>query len=106
MWLILSFPVYKTKIQAVGSIVLEKSFLLDVPQHLWFDECTPVSENSRVPLWACGAAGSALPWHGRGRRFDPDQVHHLFNNLRLSPLSVWAQIHNSLARLSLFRLLS
>jgi putative endonuclease len=25
--------------------------------------------------WACGAAGSALPWHGRGRRFDPDQVH-------------------------------
>ena len=21
--------------------------------------------------WACGAAGSALPWHGRGRRFDP-----------------------------------
>jgi hypothetical protein len=29
--------------------------------------------------WACGAAGSALPWHGRGRRFDPDQVHHIFN---------------------------
>jgi|SRR5580698_4384054 hypothetical protein len=29
--------------------------------------------------WACGAAGSALPWHGRGRRFDPDQVHHLYN---------------------------
>src|SRR6185437_16726744 len=27
-------------------------------------------------MWACGAAGSALPWHGRGRRFDPDQVHH------------------------------
>jgi hypothetical protein len=26
-------------------------------------------------LWACGAAGSALPWHGRGHRFDPDQVH-------------------------------
>src|SRR4051794_11855564 len=25
--------------------------------------------------WACGAAGSALPWHGRGRLFDPDQVH-------------------------------
>jgi hypothetical protein len=25
--------------------------------------------------WACGAAGSALPWHGRGHRFDPDQVH-------------------------------
>ena len=29
--------------------------------------------------WACGAAGSALPWHGRGRRFDPDQVHHLYD---------------------------
>jgi hypothetical protein len=26
-------------------------------------------------MWACGAAGSALPWHGRGHRFDPDQVH-------------------------------
>jgi hypothetical protein len=26
-------------------------------------------------LWACGAAGSALPWHGRGHRFDPGQVH-------------------------------
>ncbi len=25
--------------------------------------------------WACGAVGSALPWHGRGRRFEPDQVH-------------------------------
>jgi hypothetical protein len=40
--------------------------------------------------WACGAAGSALPWHGRGRRFDPDQVHQfkppwnqsLFRSLR------------------------
>ena len=29
-----------------------------------------------IPLWACSAVGSALPWHGRGRRFDPDQVHH------------------------------
>jgi molybdopterin-binding protein len=28
-------------------------------------------------MWACGAAGSALPWHGRGRRFDPDQVHQI-----------------------------
>src|SRR5271165_2011312 len=27
--------------------------------------------------WACGAAGSALPWHGRGRRFDPGQVHQI-----------------------------
>jgi hypothetical protein len=31
---------------------------------------------SACQSWACGAAGSALPWHGRGRRFDPDQVHH------------------------------
>src|ERR1700693_1795793 len=30
-----------------------------------------------LPEWACGAAGSALPWHGRGRRFDPDQVHQI-----------------------------
>jgi hypothetical protein len=30
-----------------------------------------------IRSWACGAVGSALPWHGRGRRFDPDQVHHL-----------------------------
>src|SRR4051812_33532974 len=32
-------------------------------------------------MWACGAAGSALPWHGRGRRFDPDQVHHYSQQL-------------------------
>lgn len=24
--------------------------------------------------------------------FDPDQVHHIFNNLRLSPLPVWAHL--------------
>src|SRR6478672_6496338 len=39
-------PYYKTKIQAVGSMYLkifsEGSSLLDVPQHLWFDEYTPV----------------------------------------------------------------
>ena len=34
------------------------------------------------PLWACGAAGSALPWHGRGHRFDPDQVHQSNQQLR------------------------
>ena len=40
-------------------------------------------------MWACGAAGSALPWHGRGRRFDPDQVHHQINNLqRFSSLEI------------------
>src|SRR5438477_8170426 len=36
--------------------------------------------------WACGAAWSALPWHGRGRRFDPDQVHQfLLDALHLHP---------------------
>src|SRR3954451_7499175 len=30
--------------------------------------------------WACGAVGSALPWHGRGRRFEPVQVHHLHSS--------------------------
>src|SRR5208337_3180768 len=27
--------------------------------------------------WACGAVGSALPWHGRGREFESHQVHQL-----------------------------
>ena len=35
-----------------------------------------------LSMWACGAAGSALPWHGRGRRFDPDQVHQLIQQLK------------------------
>ena len=69
---------------------------MDARQVLWFDDFIPVGENRRVRPWACGAAGSALPWHGRGRRFDPDQVHHLFNNLRLFLLPVCrisARIH-------------
>jgi hypothetical protein len=37
------------------------------------------------PLWACGAAGSALPWHGRGHRFDPGQVHQS-NSRRIKEL--------------------
>ena len=32
-------------------------------------------------MWACGAVGSALPWHGRGHRFEPDQVHQNFQTL-------------------------
>jgi murein DD-endopeptidase MepM/ murein hydrolase activator NlpD len=40
--------------------------------------------------WACGAAGSALPWHGRGRRFDPDQVHQ--NSCQLTLPSTLATI--------------
>ncbi len=48
-----------------------------------FDGSWKLGENylvgflSGIRLWACGAAGSALPWHGRGRRFDPDQVHQI-----------------------------
>ena len=52
-----------------------------------FDESCPNGDNRRVvPLskWACGAAGSALPWHGRGHRFDPDQVHQLNQSFRSS----------------------
>src|SRR5216684_4303630 len=39
--------------------------------------------------WACGAAGSALPWHGRGRRFDP---HRPYQPNRLKK-HVLAQVH-------------
>src|SRR5215470_1350723 len=39
--------------------------------------------NRAFLMWACGAAGSALPWHGRGRRFDPDQVHQKSSIARL-----------------------
>jgi hypothetical protein len=28
-------------------------------------------------MWACGAVGSALPWHGRGREFESHQVHQI-----------------------------
>src|SRR5712671_8030543 len=48
-----------------------------------------------LQLWACGAAGSALPWHGRGRRFDPDQVHQSFNNLMEPALRAWPEISRS-----------
>src|ERR1039457_6058724 len=49
----------------------------------------------KLPLAICGPVaqfGSALPWHGRGRRFDPDQVHQLnqllnsFNSLQLGSI--------------------
>ena len=35
---------------------------------------------------ACGAVGSALPWHGRGREFESLQVHQNFSNT-YEPLS-------------------
>jgi hypothetical protein len=52
--------------------------LRERPVREWFDESGASGDNRRVVFnlkWACGAAGSALPWHGRGHRFDPDQVH-------------------------------
>jgi hypothetical protein len=52
-----------------------------------FDESVTSGDNREVvsrQKWACGAAGSALPWHGRGRRFDPDQVHQLILKNQLS----------------------
>jgi hypothetical protein len=42
----------------------EKSFslLLDVQQHLWFDECTPVGENGYVPCGPVAQLGARF--HG------------------------------------------
>lgn len=61
-----------------------------------------VGQNGGSPSseWACGAAGSALPWHGRGHRFDPDQVHQItlykmnsFSEAKRSLLwSVWCHL--------------
>ena len=54
-----------------------------------FDESSRSGENRKVvptTVWACGAVGSALPWHGRGHRFDPDQVHQLFQSFRSTSL--------------------
>src|ERR1700730_19433415 len=39
-------------------------------------------------LWACGAVGSALPWHGRGRRFEPDQVHQYLQQFTKSSTEI------------------
>ena len=30
-----------------------------------------VSNNGKPRNWGCGAAGSALAWHARGRGFEP-----------------------------------
>ncbi len=29
----------------------------------------------KINNWGCGAAGSVLEWHSRGRGFDPRQLH-------------------------------
>src|SRR5260370_40428176 len=78
-------PARKTQIVAKSSKCTKPGRLF-VSEHLEilsFDDFPGVRENRLSRLWACGAVGSALPWHGRGRRFDPDQVHH-FNPPRIS----------------------
>src|SRR5665213_3279082 len=37
-----------------------------------FGQCYDVTN---FLVWACGAVGSALPWHGRGQGFESLQVH-------------------------------
>ena len=34
-------------------------------------------KSCRISSGACGAVGSALPWHGRGREFESHQVHQI-----------------------------
>ncbi len=51
----------------------QKPVRFDLPRRIPENGTSPSSE------WACGAAGSALPWHGRGHRFDPGQVHQQIN---------------------------
>ena len=49
--------------------------------------CTNASEaiDLRAASWRSMVAGSALPWHGRGHRFDPDQVHQITQQLSGPP---------------------
>ena len=64
--------------------------------HLIADQLLPWWSAPVRPKWACGAVGSALPWHGRGRRFEPVQVHQTSQILSAhwlssspSPESIW-----------------
>lgn len=47
------------------------------------DWCTASAGRIGREYWAVGAVGSALPWRGRGHRFDPGTVHH-FDNRRVA----------------------
>ena len=50
--------------------------------------CYSISSCSKHTLRrACGAVGSALPWHGRGREFESHQVHQNISNTYRSPAS-------------------
>src|SRR5947209_6021471 len=69
--------------QVVGNIkrgIAEPAKLVSgVVGEALFDDSYSLRENRSTNL--CGPVaqfGSALPWHGRGRRFDPDQVHQFF----------------------------
>ncbi len=37
----------------------------------------PGSHHCLIDSWAFSSFGRALPWHGRGDRFEPGKVHHL-----------------------------
>ena len=75
----IEFPLYDTGPEGMDVLpaTWEQGLQRFLPQ---FDEL-PLSRDNRevafLQQWACGAAGSALPWHGRGHRFDPDQVHQI-----------------------------
>src|SRR5437016_2539415 len=48
--------------------------------------------SSKKLAGACGAVGSALPWHGRGREFESHQVHqNASNTYRHSPARLLAR---------------
>ena len=76
----------------VGCCEFQNAHLPDFPDSLALTICARSARmfrssakrtvRSAPKKWACGAAGSALPWHGRGRRFDPDQVHQISQQFR------------------------
>ena len=45
-----------------------------MPMRCWFHHW--IASDLIWQNWACSSFGRALPWHGRGGRFDPDQVHY------------------------------
>ena len=51
---------------------------------LKYGEKFPLIMKNRI--WACGAVGSVLEWHSRGRGFDPLQVHQMKTPLISEPL--------------------
>ena len=89
----------KTPVEETKEIKMSKRKLIvwEQPARLsaerWLDSLTISRQSAKMievirtthscpQKWACGAAGSALPWHGRGRRFDPDQVHQIPQQVR------------------------